>query len=119
MAYVMTTEAEIQQKTGPGVNATFDTTAMEASELRGVAMMNVFCRYNWVDNKPTNADVLGILSDVASSFVAIEAITFDLSGYTSRNEAEDMINVLRDGLLRNLSILKDSKNQEFIQDNAT
>jgi hypothetical protein len=37
-----------------------------------------------------------------------------MSGYTSRVEAEDMINVLRDASLRGLSILKDKKSQDFI-----
>jgi len=119
MAYVCTTEAEIQQKSGANVNAAFDTTMMEAAELRHLSTVSVLCRKNWVDDMPTSSDVLGILSDVVSSLVAIEAIAYDMSGYTSRIEAEDMINVLRDGALRGLSILRDKKNQQFIDDHAT
>jgi hypothetical protein len=37
-----------------------------------------------------------------------------MAGYTSRTEAEDMINILRDGALRGLSLLKDKKVQDFM-----
>ena len=111
----MTTEAEIKQKSGAGVNGTFDTTAMTASNIRAESVINAASRYNWSDKYATlNADVKGILSDFCSSFVAIEAISYDMSGYTSRIEAEDMVNILRDGMLRNQQILKDIKTQTFI-----
>lgn len=117
MAYIMTTEAEIQQKSGAGVNVAFDTTMMTAAGIRAESTVNVLCRHNYSDTYATlNADVKGILSDIVSSLVAIEAIAYDMSGYTSRIEAEDMINVLRDGALRGLSILRDKKNQTFVND---
>lgn len=111
----MTTEAEIEQKSGAGKSATFDTTMMTAANLRAESTVNVAARYNFSDVYSTlNADVKGILSDICSSLVAIEAISYDMSGYTSRTEAEDIINVLRDGALRGISILRDKKAQDFI-----
>ena len=115
MAYIMTTEAEIQQKSGANVNVAFDITMITASNLRAESTINALCRYNFSDNYASlNADVKGILSDFCSSFVAIEAISYDMSGYTTRIEAEDMINVLRDGMLRAMSILRDKKAIDFI-----
>ena len=115
MAYIMTTEAEIEQKSGAGVSATFDTTAMTASNLRAESMVNSMARFNFSDAYAAlNVDVKHLLGDICSSFVAIEAISYDMSGYTSRTEAEDIINVLRDGMLRNLSILRDKKVQDFM-----
>ena len=122
MAYLVTTEAEIVQKMGKNANTTdFDTTMMEAAEIRHLGTINVLCRYNFTDLfiAGLDTDVSGLLSDVASSLVAIEGIAYDMSGYTSRIEAEDMINVLRDGAIRGLSILRDKKNQQFIIENAT
>ena len=111
----MTTEAEIQQKSGANVNVAFDTTMMTAAGIRAESTVNVMARFNFSDAYGAlNADVKGILSDIVSSLVAIEAISYDMSGYTSRVEAEDMINVLRDGALRGLSILRDKKQQDFI-----
>ena len=116
MAYIMTTEAEIQQKSGAGVSASFDTTMMTAAAIRIESVINVLCRYNFSDavTAGLNADVAGILSDIVSALVAIEAICYDMSGYTSRIEAEDMINVLRDSALRNLALIRDKKAQDFI-----
>ena len=37
-----------------------------------------------------------------------------MSAFTSRVEAEDMINVLRDAALRGLSLLRDKKQKVFI-----
>ena len=111
----MTTEAEIQQKAGANVKVAFNTTMMTAAGIRAESTVNVMCRYNFSDNYATlNADVRGILNDVVSSLVAIEAICYDMSDYTTRTEAEDMINVLRDGALRGLSILRDQKQKDFI-----
>jgi hypothetical protein len=59
-------------------------------------------------------DVKSILKGVGSDICAIYVIQWDMSGFTSRIEAEDMINVLRDAALRGLSILRDKKTQDFI-----
>ncbi len=119
MVYLVTTEAEIQQKMGANHNVAFNTTMMEAAEIRHFSTVIVLCRENWKDDTPTAVEIKGILSDVVSSLVAIEGIAYDMSGFTSRIEAEDMINVLRDGALRGLAILRDKKNQDFVKEHAT
>ena len=43
-------------------------------------------------------------------------IMYDMSGFTSRTEAEDMINVLRDTYLASLSLLRDKKTQKFLEE---
>ena len=82
------------------------------------ALINTVTRFNWSDAYAgLNTDTKGILKEVASNIAAIYVIQYDMSGYTSRIEAEDMINVLRDAALRGLSLLRDKKAKEFI-DNA-
>lgn len=118
MAYIMTTEAEIQQKSGDNVSTAFDTTMMTASNLRAESIINCVARYNFSDNFSTlNTDVKQILSDFCSSFVAIEALNYKPTGQDaalSRIEFEDRINVLRDGMLRNMQIIKNQKVVTFI-----
>ena len=81
------------------------------------SVINVATRFNWSDAYAgLNADVKGILKEAASNLAAIYVISYDMSGFTSRIEAEDMINVLRDGFLRNLSLLRDVKKQDFTND---
>ena len=55
-----------------------------------------------------------MLTEVASDIAAIYAISYDMSGYSSRIEAEDMINILRDAALRGLSLLRDYKQIDFL-----
>ena len=119
MTSIMTTEAEVDQKTGDNVSTGFTDTMKTAAGLQGESMVNVVARFNfsdWFVGSP-NADVKGLLSDIVSSFVAIQGIAYKMSGQDgakSRIEAEDQINVLRDGMLRGLSIIRDKKAQDFI-----
>ena len=79
------------------------------------SLINCVTRYNWSDAYAgLDADVKGLLRQVASDLVAIYCIIYDMSGFTSRVEAEDMINVLRDAALRGLALLRDKKTQEFM-----
>ena len=82
------------------------------------AIINCICRFDWdkADTASTlNTSVRGILIDTAASLCAIEGIIFDMTtDFASRIEAEDCINVLRDISLRNLSILRDKKVQDFM-----
>ena len=55
-----------------------------------------------------------LLTETASNLASIYAVTYDMSGFTSRVEAEDMINIFRDAALRGLSILRDKKTQDFL-----
>lgn len=97
----------------------YDTSITEAriNDLcaQSESVINVFTRYNWSDEYSTlNVDVKRILSETSACLVAIGIISFNMAGFTSRTEAEDMINVNRDIALRNLGILRDKKNQDFM-----
>ena len=112
---IFATTTEIQYKAGASASTTSKAEAYTNSFIsQAESLINVACRYNFSDNYAAlNADVKGILKEVASDLAAIYVINYDLSGYTSR-EAEDMINVLRDAALRGISILRDKKQQDFI-----
>ncbi len=78
------------------------------------AEINVATKYNWTDAySELNEDVKRILSEAASNLVAIYMINFNMDIYPSRIIAEDMVNVLRDGYLRCISILTEHANAEF------
>ena len=80
-------------------------------------MINVASRFDWstADSASSlNTTVRGILIDTGAALAAIEGIAWDMSGFTSRIEAEDMINVLRDTALRNIAILRDKRVQDFM-----
>ncbi len=114
---IWTKNVDIQAKAGTSANATAKAiAATDVYVLDVEAMVNVLTRFNWSDavTAGLNADVEGILRDVTSNLCAIYVIQWDMSGYSSRIEAEDMINILRDAALRGMSILRDKKAQDFI-----
>jgi curli biogenesis system outer membrane secretion channel CsgG len=113
---IFATTAEVQRKAGANASATSKAEAYVNDYMTQVeSFINVVTRYNWSDAYSTlNVDVKGILKEVASNLAAIYVIQFDMSGFTSRVEAEDMVNILRDAALRGLALLRDWKTQEFM-----
>lgn len=115
-AGIFAEDADILLRVGAGAAAAvkvagwFDTIILDVE-----AIINCLTRYNWSDKfGALNADVQGILTDTAACLAAIEGISYDMSGYTDLIEAEDVITVLRDIALRNMSILRDKKTQDFM-----
>lgn len=115
---IFATTAEVQYKAGSGASATSKAEAYVNSFMTQVeAEINATCRYNFSDNYASlNADTKGLLKQCASNMAAIYVIAYDMSGYSSRIDAEDLINVLRDAALRNLNLLKDKKVVDFINE---
>ncbi len=113
---IFATTAEVQRKAGTNASATSKAEAYVNDYMTQVeSMINTVCRFNFSDTYSSlNADTKGLLKECASDFAAIYVIIFDMSGYTSRIEAEDMINVLRDAGLRALALLRDKKATDFI-----
>ena len=113
---IFATTAEVERKAGANASATSSAEAYVNDYMTQVeSEINVATRHNWSDAySGLNVDTKGILKEVASNLAAIYVIQYDMSGFTSRVEAEDMINVLRDGALRGLSILRDKKAQTML-----
>ena len=114
---IYTKNADIIARCGANANATSKATAATDIYVLNVeSWINCATRFNWSDafTAGLNADVGGILTDVGACICAIYVIQWDMSGFTSRIEGEDMINVLRDRALAGLSILRDEKVQDFI-----
>ena len=79
------------------------------------AFLNVETRHNWTDAYATmDTDYQQIICDTISSLAAINAINYDMSGYTSRAEAQTMLDVNDFIAKRNIKTLKDLKSQEFV-----
>jgi len=113
---IFATSDEILVKAGENYDTSITEARINALCLQVESLINCVSRYNWSDNyAAANADVKGLLSEAESNLVAIYIISFNMAGYTSRIEAEDMINILRDGALRALSLLRDKKVQDFMQ----
>ena len=116
--YVLT-EVEWTAKCGSKCSATSKATAYgQMYCLQAESIINVICRKVFASTVAAFAALPAstryILSAATSDLAAIFAIEYSMAGFTSRVEAEDMINILRDDFLRNVAILRDKKNQDFL-----
>ena len=112
---------EFQYKCGANVSATSKAEAYANSYLaQAENLINCTARKVFAADTAAftalPATTKYLLTEAASNLAAIYAIQYDMSGFTSRVEAEDMINILRDGALRALSILRDKKTQSFLSE---
>ena len=77
--------------------------------------VNGMCRLDFTTEYVTLSDeTKKLLEGITSDLVAIDCVCYDMSGYTTRTEAENIINVRRDSAQRGLSIIRDKKVQGFI-----
>ena len=113
---VFCTTAEVERKAGVNVSATSKAEAYTNDYVtQAESHINAAVRFNFSDAySALNVGVKGILKEAASNLAAIYAIQYDMSGFTSRIEAEDMINILRDRALEAITILRDKKVEEFM-----
>jgi hypothetical protein len=115
---IFATTAEVERKAGANCSTTSKAEAYVNQYMtEAESEINATARFNFSDAYAgLNADTKGLLKQAASNLAAIYVIQYDMSGFTSRIEAEDMINVLRDGYLRCIAILKDKKVSDFIRE---
>ena len=102
-----------------GVNANSTSVAVAATDvyvLNVESKINAMTRFNWSDafTAGLNVDVQDILTETGAAWCAMIVIQSDMSGFTSRAEAQTMLDVLRDFVTTNISILRDIKTQTFI-----
>ena len=117
MASIFATTAEVARKAGANASATSVAAAyVDDFMSQAESEINAITRFNWSDKYATlDVDVKGLLKEAASNLAAIYVINYDMSGFSSRTEAENMVNILRDGYLRAVSLLRDQKVREFME----
>ena len=113
---IFATTAEVQRKAGANANTTANVEAyINDFMTQAESKINVLSQYNWSDAySGLNADVKAILKEAASNLAAMYVIQYDMSGFTSRFEAETMLDVLKDGFNQALALLKDIKKRDFM-----
>ena len=114
---IYTKNADIQARAGVSANATSKaTTATDVYVLNIEAMINVRTRKNWsaAFTSGLDASVAGSLTHVGACWCAMIVISSDMSGYTSRSEAQTMLDFLNNEVNKGLSFLKEKEAETFI-----
>ena len=114
MAFTIVTVAEMQFMAGENVDATGDVTANHqflhdyaASYLSGLIKFEVIANFSSIT---TNLQFL--ITEWAARFAGMQLIAFNMAGFTTRVEAEDMINIH----IYRMDIIEKLLNQASIQD---
>lgn len=114
---IFTKNADIQARAGIYANATSKAVAAtDVYVLNVEGWINSYTRYNWSDwyaGSP-NVDVKGILTLAGACLCAINVIRSDMSGYTTVQEAQTMIQSLQSEADKAMKMLEDIKTRDFI-----
>lgn len=112
---IFATSDEILVKAGENYDTSITEARINALCLQVESYINSTVRYNFSDAYAgLNADVKGILSEVASNLVAMYIISYNMAGYTSRQEAQTMLDVLYHRAQQGITELKDKKTTDFM-----
>ncbi|MFW6172572.1 MAG: hypothetical protein ACOC5T_02400 [Elusimicrobiota bacterium] len=118
MAYdgTIVTESEMQFYAGKNVSGDADTEEYHnqlAAEAE--AYLCSLTKYDIVGNwDDLNSTYRQLFSEYAARYAAIGMITYDMSGYSSRVEAEDMINTNWARMNTIQKMLEDASIQDFL-----
>jgi len=108
-------------KAGKNVSSDFTGTSADTKWTQLIneaeCYINVVTKINYIDNYSSlNADKKLLLQNVCSDICAMYAIQYDMSGYTSRFEAQTMLDVLRDRINEDLKLLWRAQNTDFLSE---
>jgi hypothetical protein len=115
MSWNFCTSGAVIHKAGTGASSAIVLSGAILQEWydQAEAQLCAATRYDWVTNSgAVLTNFKGIIGDAISDLCAMKIINYDMSGYTSRMEAQTMLDVLRDDYLRCVEVLKDDKNKE-------
>jgi len=115
MTWTYCSSAQIIRKAGTNVNSTIAASSQAIADWEDMAeaVINTSTRKDWTAAySGLGANFKVILSEAAACLAAMQLISYDMSGYTGKREAETMLDVLRDCAVRDIEVLKDEKNKE-------
>ena len=109
--------SNVVYKCGENANSTYTAEAYTNVYIKlAEGKICLDTRYDWVTNYSTTSTIgKEVLRDAVACYAAIDIINQDMSGFTSRQEALQMINVLWAKYRETVNqIIKDNKYKEFI-----
>lgn len=115
-SYILTSGAVAIRKAGAYANATITASGAALQNWSDLAEGRICAetRRDWVGSySGLSTNIKNILSDVASSLMAKEIIAYDMSGYTSRAEAQTMLSMQDDIASTGIAFLKEFKSNEI------
>ena len=117
MSWTLTTSQAAISAAGSYANTTIVASGATLAKWSDYAEGRICAktRYDWVTNYASvGTNYKGILGNVAANMIAKMIINYNMDGYTSRAEAQTMLNVLYDDIADYLRDLKDKAVQDVM-----
>ena len=116
MAPTLCTSGQVVLKAGANAPTGLLESEYDRMIERAESFVCVNSRYDWIAAYPSLASGAKlILQDAVSSYAAIDLINYDMSGYTSRTEAQVMLDVNWSKTEAAINMLQDDKFKTYIQ----
>lgn len=114
---IFATAAECASKAGENVDLTGWTEAnINQWTSEAESYINVLTGNNFSDTYAAlNGDIKKILTEACSNLTAIYGIIYNMAGFTSRIEAETMLNILWARFSHCIDVLKDDNKVEYMK----
>ena len=113
MSWTLTISAAALAKAGANFNPAVSGALLDKFSDQTEGKINAITRRDWIGlSASTLTNFKGILDECASSDIAIKIINYDMSGYTSRTEAQTMLDVNRDIFKECIAAINDEKVKE-------
>lgn len=111
MAYTIVTDDLINLFSGENADDSVSTAQKEALEDSSIARLSAWARYDVSSNySEFPSTIKGHIAEYIARQIAVAIIGFNMSGYTSRIEGEDMINI---NIYENKKLEKIFQDQKF------
>lgn len=112
MSFTFATSGAIINRAGKNASTTATSSGSIIQQFSddAEAYVNAVTEFDWVAaSAAIGVNYLNMLRTAVSCTAAIDLISYDMSGFTSRGEAEDMVNILNDRKEKAIRFLVDDK----------
>ena len=117
MSPTLTTSGAVALKAGANVSTAIVDANYNSFITKGEAYVNDKTRINWNKIYPTLSGAVALLiDDVVSSHAGMACINYDMSGYTSRAEAQTMLDFNYTRVTDGMAELKDKFTTDFMKE---
>ena len=115
---ILSTDAEMNAMGGENVDATGWTDANKTAwGLQAEAYLAAISRYDWSVNVATiDATTAEMLSEYVARYTGMSGIAYNMAGFTSRIEAENMVNIHIFRMRQIEAVITDQKGVTYVKE---
>lgn len=115
MSFTLTTEDEVDSLSGKNANSNVTSDQKRNWVAQAEGYLCSLIRYDLLTNEASlSGYAKGILSEYCARYAAMQVVLYDMSGWTNRIEAEDIVQAHQQRMRDIEKLLLDSRVQTFL-----